>query len=390
MAAQSTSARRPAAVRPAAPGTAAYAEREVAAAVAPSLIGLPGTGRTTVDPATGREVRWLVEPGPLAGVASLTVASRLLSLRAVDVPAAVTVVILFNLAPQLVNHRQWILQNPAVAMGLILLGLLVVLVVWRARRKRADVARQEAEACRLAVLRAIEQRRSARADGIAQAAESVPAGDATWLGWTAVAARLNPGGRQHHGFDVGRWLAELGPSAPRVVFINANYRLQSRDVAVGEPINVDERIVPPAALILTALFLGALMLVPLSMVLMAVLSVHVLWAGAIAATLAALGGLAVFYGRAILAHVGVIGRVIEPGRITLLRGRESVEYSVTDSVLVVERNWLSGTLDVFVASKSRPTLMIARGLWYSSPVISEVVLRWISPRTDAGGAAPAP
>jgi hypothetical protein len=112
-------------------------------------------------------------------------------------------------------------------------------------------------------------------------------------------------------------------------------------------------------------------------------------AGAIAATLVALGGLAVFYGRAILAHVGVIGRVIEPGRITLLRGRESVEYSVADSVLVVERNWMSGTLDVFVASKSRPTLMIARGLWYSSPVISEVVLRWISPRTDAGGAASA-
>lgn len=376
-------------MKPAAPGTAAYAEQEVAVAAAPSLVELPGTGRAVIDPSTGRTVPWLVEPGPLAGVASLTVASRLLSLRAVDVPAAVTAVILFNLASQLIGHRQWVLQNPAVAIGLILLGLLVVLAVWRVRRKRADSARQEAEACRVAAVRAIEQRRSAGTDGVGRSADSATVDDATWLGWTAVAARLNPGGRQHHGFDVGRWLAEVGPSAPRVVFINANYRLKTRDVAVGEPINVDEQLVPPAAVIIAALFLGALILIPLSMIIMAAIAVHMLVAGAIAATLVALGGLAVFYGRAILAHVGVIGRVIEPGRITLLRGRESLEYSVADSVLVVERNWISGTLDVFVASTARPTLMVARGLWYSSPVISEVVLRWISPRTDDGGAAPA-
>ncbi len=376
-------------MKPAAPGTAAYAEQEVAVAAAPSLVELPGTGRAVIDPATGRKVPLLVEPGPLAGVASLTVASRLLSLRAVDVPAAVTAVILFNLASQLIGHRQWVLQNPAVAIGLILLGLLVVLVVWRMRRRRAEGARQEAEACRVAAVRAIEQRRSAGTAGVARSADSATVDDATWLGWTAVAARLNPGGRQHHGFDVGRWLAELGPSAPRVVFINANYRLKTRDVAVGEPINVDEQLVPPAAVIIAALFLGVLILIPLSMIIMAAIAVHMLVAGAIAATLVALGGLAVFYGRAILAHVGVIGRVIEPGRITLLRGRESLEYSVADSVLVVERNWISGTLDVFVASTARPTLMVARGLWYSSPVISEVVLRWISPRTDDGGAAPA-
>ena len=376
-------------MKPAAPGTAAYAEQEVAVAAAPSLVELPGTGRAVIDPSTGRTVPWLVEPGPLAGVASLTVASRLLSLRAVDVPAAVTAVILFNLASQLIGHRQWVLQNPAVAIGLILLGLLVVLAVWRVRRKRADSARQEAEACRVAAVRAIEQRRSAGTDGVGRSADSATVDDATWLGWTAVAARLNPGGRQHHGFDVGRWLAEVGPSAPRVVFINANYRLKTRDVAVGEPINVDEQLVPPAAVIIAALFLGALILIPLSMIIMAAIAVHMLVAGAIAATLVALGGLAVFYGRAILAHVGVIGRVIEPGRITLLRWRESLEYSVADSVLVVERNWISGTLDVFVASTARPTLMVARGLWYSSPVISEVVLRWISPRTDDGGAAPA-
>lgn len=376
-------------MKPAAAGTAAYAEQEVAVAAAPSLVELPGTGRAVIDPSTGRTVPWLVEPGPLAGVASLTVASRLLSLRAVDVPAAVTAVILFNLASQLIGHRQWVLQNPAVAIGLILLGLLVVLVVWRMRRRRAEGARREAEACRLAAVRAIEQRRSAGTDGVGRSADSATVDDATWLGWTAVAARLNPGGRQHHGFDVGRWLAEVGPSAPRVVFINANYRLKTRDVAVGEPINVDEQLVPPAAVIIAALFLGALILIPLSMIIMAAIAVHMLVAGAIAATLVALGGLAVFYGRAILAHVGVIGRVIEPGRITLLRGRESLEYSVADSVLVVERNWISGTLDVFVASTARPTLMVARGLWYSSPVISEVVLRWISPRTDDGGAAPA-
>jgi type II secretory pathway pseudopilin PulG len=376
-------------VKPAAPGTAAYAEQEVAVAAAPSLVELPGTGRAVIDPATGRKVPLLVEPGPLAGVASLTVASRLLSLRVVDVPAAVTAVILFNLASQLIGHRQWVLQNPAVAIGLILLGLLVVLAVWRVRRRRAEGARQEAEACRVAAVRAIEQRRSAGTAGVARSADSATVDDATWLGWTAVAARLNPGGRQHHGFDVGRWLAELGPSAPRVVFINANYRLKTRDVAVGEPINVDEQLVPPAAVITAALFLGVLILIPLSMIIMAAIAVHMLVAGAIAATLVALGGLAVFYGRAILAHVGVIGRVIEPGRITLLRGRESLEYSVADSVLVVERNWISGTLDVFVASTARPTLMVARGLWYSSPVISEVVLRWISPRTDDGGAAPA-